>query len=101
MAPTHDTAKNLIENAKGRVFTVSEACDFLDVLDSMPTGSYPDIRWVNVKTGTEVAIGRTGGSRKYQSGKDRKKKKIINPFLQVSNKKQFQALSKMHSRKLK
>lgn len=95
MAPSHDTRDNLIRNSSGRVYTLSEACEFMKTLDSMPSGML-DVNWVNANTGQPVAIGYTDGV-----SNNKKKNKITNPFLEVNKKQMFNALSKMHSRKNK
>ena len=101
MAPSHDTRDNLIRSAAGRTFTLSEACEFMQTLDSMPTPTFAnDVNWVNAKTGQPVVIGYSGGGG-YKKGEKNKKKNTVNPFLEVNNKQMFNALSKMHSKKIK
>lgn len=57
MAPTHETTRDLIRNAQGRVFTFNEAIDFMKLLDTMPTGTGSSLQWVDAKTKKPVAIG--------------------------------------------
>jgi len=99
MSPTNQTRDNLITNISGREFTFMEAISMQDTLDSLPKGKL-NHRWVNKRTNNEVIIGSTGGDRELGSNK-KKKNKILNPFLQINNKKHFSALSKMHSKKIR
>jgi hypothetical protein len=94
MSPTH-TADEFITNIKG-CYTISEALDLEDILNSMPTGN-KRIHWVNCKTGVSVSIGRAGGSGPYRK-KGEKKPKHFNPFMQVSQKENFKYLSRIHSK---
>jgi len=57
MAPTIENTKQLIRNASMRTFTLQEACEFMEVLDNMPTGTDYNIQWVDVKTKEPIAIG--------------------------------------------
>jgi hypothetical protein len=79
-------------------YSIDQALDIVDHLNTMPTGFDTQIRWVNSKTGNPVAIGRCGGTGKRLGKKD-KSEKNINPFNQVTQKQTFRNLSKIHSRK--
>lgn len=102
MCPGHATKDNLIRNVSGRTYSYKEAFDLLEVMDTMPTGNL-HMRWFDSKTGGEVILGRCGGNsknnNKFVPGRKKKKEKIINPFVQVSKKEQFKALSRIHSKK--
>ena len=39
--------------------TLSEAVEFMKLRDRLPTGTYPEIKWVSCKTGKPVSIGYT------------------------------------------
>jgi len=84
----------------GGPYTLDQALDIVDHMNTMPTGFGMQLRWVNARTGAPVAIGRCGGSGTgKRPNKKEKPKPIINPFTQLTQKQSFRNLSKMHSRK--
>lgn len=84
----------------GGPYTLDQALDIVDHLNTMPTGFDTQVRWVNARTGASVAIGRCGGNGKKLNKKE-KTGKIINPFTQVTQKQTFRNLSNLHSRKFR
>ena len=77
MAPTQDTYNDFINNSRGKVYTLMEACDFMETLDTFPTGNVI-IRWVNARTGAPVTIGCAGGHMKPT-----KKEKVKKPYQMI------------------
>jgi hypothetical protein len=77
-------------------YTLGQALDIVDHINTMSTGFNTQIDWVDSKTGNSVVIGRSGGSG---TPKNKKDKPNINPFNQVTQKQTFRNLSKIHSRK--
>ena len=51
-------------------YTLSEALDYDDIMNRLPTGSYKQYHWVDAQTGKRVSIGRGGGgNQKKLKGK--------------------------------
>ena len=50
-------------------FTLSEAIEIMQILDTMPSGNI-SIQWINSRTGKPVSIG-------YTCGSDKEKKKSV------------------------
>jgi len=86
----------------GGPYTLDQALDIVDHMNTMPTGFDTQIQWVNARTGNPVAIGRCGGSGTgRRPNKKEKPKPIINPFTQMTQKQSFRNLSNLHSRKFR
>lgn len=100
MVDTRTPQEYMRQVSVGGPYTLDQALDIVDHMNTMPTGFDTQIRWVNSKTGAPVAIGRCGGNRTdKRPSKKEKPKPIINPFTQLTQKQSFRNLSKMHSRK--
>ena len=57
MAPTTQITREFLQNASRKVYTLKEACDLIEVLKTMPTGTDTNIQWIDVKTKKRVSIG--------------------------------------------
>jgi len=98
MVDTRTPQEYMRQVSIGGPYTLDQALDIVDHMNTMPTGFDTQIQWVNSRTGNPVSIGRCGGTGKRPNKRD-KPVKIINPFNQITQKQTFRNLSKIHSRK--
>jgi len=73
MAPTQDDYNRLLTNSIGKVYTFMEACDFMKILDTFPTGNNT-ISWINARTKQPVAIGYNPKPKTIKKKEDKKTK---------------------------
>lgn len=100
MVDTRTPAEYMRQVSLSGPYTLEQALDIVDHMNTMTTDVHSEIRWVDSKTGRPVAIGRCGGSGTGRKQNKREKPgKITNPFTQLTQKQSFKNLSKMHSRK--
>jgi len=59
MAPSNLYAPDTSITPKIGPYTLTEALDYMDFLNSFPTSHRTSVNWVNARTGAPVVIGRT------------------------------------------